>query len=254
MCRQSIAIAFAALLMMTSTSRADHDHVHDQHPTTQHMGDFERVFMDSNWQSPITENLNGPVEEVLFFQMFSNCTAEPVTITIQETRTKEHSYSLGAAFEWGGMAEVSARLLVARGKAQAHSQVTFTGELSVTLTVQYQITEQTVNPPCNRKSFLQTIERYQYAGSMSFADHDGGCWSWCCEAWHFWQCGAGSQSADVVGFDGRHSQWNPEGSCGECPPDPCDGVQKIYDELLWELGVPEDQLRDIIQPCWTTGV
>jgi len=188
------------------------------------------------------------VEEVLFFQMFSNCTEEPVTITIQETRTREHSYTLATEFEVGTMAEVSASYLVAEGKVQAHSQVTFTGALSVTETVEYQITEQTVNPPCSRKSFTQTIERYEYTGSMSYADHDGGCWSWCCEQWHFWQCGAGDQSAVVVGFDGRHSQWNPAGVCGDCS-DPCGDIQELYDYLLWEMGIPEAELQGIITPC-----
>jgi len=42
-----IATLFSASI--TTALRADHNHVHDQHPASPHSGDFERVYMNSNW-------------------------------------------------------------------------------------------------------------------------------------------------------------------------------------------------------------
>ena len=58
------ALVFAALfaLILSPIASADHEHVHDLHPTTEHMGDFVRVSMSSNWQSPVSENLNGQMD------------------------------------------------------------------------------------------------------------------------------------------------------------------------------------------------
>jgi hypothetical protein len=193
-------------------------HIHNNHPTTPHgpNNQYQRISLTMNWVGEIETAPQGPFPETLFAQTFNNCACEEVQISIQETRTRTHSYTLGTQFESGGALAAGASALVGRLTLEAHASVSFNGTYTNSNTVQYQITETTTNPPCNSKSFLQTIDRWTSTGDIEVADHKGVC-RCTCGALEDWYCNLTTLDGSAIGYDNRTSTWTQIGPCSPCP-------------------------------------